>query len=206
MLFHTYLQEMVDFWKERGCDTKLHYRHDGVDTWEITVPDDHPDLRHPEYVGLLTQETLFVLPQVVLRRLQPPIYTFKVGKSFANIQSRSGQIGMPFARKREILEAMLNRSANISGSSSGETAKIVKLTQHDRIVSLLQKAKNQSKDNEDQRILIFVEPHVCEVVPVESALNLLKQMPQTQQKEGNDDDGTRYSDSPHSPRGNESLH
>jgi len=165
MILHTFFPETVKFWNERGFTETKRYTLQDFTAWEFDLPDDHPDLKSPEYIGLQVKEIVTVLPEVVLRRLKPPIYTLKIGKFFADI-SDTKKRGVPLTHNRSILEQMCMMKGK------PDAPKIVKLNTQARIHDVMIKAQRQGTDT----ILFFALPHVCEKIPIESALRVLKHL------------------------------
>jgi hypothetical protein len=166
MILHTFYPKMVEFWGERGIKAKKRYTLQKFTAWELDIPDDHPDLRVPDYIGLQVQEVTTVLPAVVRARLQPPVYTLKVGKFFADVKDSKGKTGVPITHNQSILAQMCNNPYG------GESPDIVKLTKEKRIQDVLLKAHRQGTE----ALLFFALPGVCETVPIESALRVLKHL------------------------------
>lgn len=166
MILHTFFPKMVDFWRERGIGAKRRYTLHDLTTWEIKIPDEHPDLKSPDFVGLQVQEVTTVLPEVVRRRLNPPVFTLKVGKLFADVRDRNGKKGVPITHNQSILVQMCAQPAH------AYTPSIVKLNSDKRIRDVLVKAQRQGTES----MLFFALPGTCETVPIESALRVLKHL------------------------------
>jgi len=164
MILHTFFPKMVEFWEERGVEARKRYALHGFTAWELDIPDDHDALKSPDYVGLQVQEVTTVLPSVVIARLKPPVYTLKVGKFYADVKDKTGKTGVPLTHNRSILAQMCNNPYG------GDTPNIVKLNQDKRIKDVLIKAHRQGTES----LLFFALPGVCETVPIESALRVLK--------------------------------
>lgn len=169
MKLNTYLDETASFWKSRGFIPKKRYALHGFTTWQMEIPDDHPDLKHPDYVGLQAREVLFILPTVVLQRLAPPVFTLKVDKMFADIVDRNDKKGVPFSHSRSVLAQISFPMCFHPGPV--DTPNIVKLNQDKRVRDVILKAQRQGTEN----ILFFPLADLCETIPIESALRVLKQ-------------------------------
>lgn len=166
MILHTFFPKMVEFWQDRGVGAKRRYALHGFDAWELDIPDEHPDLKSPDYVGLQIQEVTTVLPEVVRRRLKPPVFTLKVGKFFADIQDRNQKRGVPVTHNKSILTQMCPNRPHADAPS------IIKLNSNERVRDVLVKAQRQGTES----LLFFALPGVCETVPIESALRVLKHL------------------------------
>lgn len=165
MKLNTYLKETASFWKSRGFTPKKRYALHGFTNWQIEIPDDHPDLKHPDYVGLQAEEVLYVLPTVVLQRLAPPVFTLKVDKMFADVVDRNGKKGVPISHSRSVLTQMCFRPGPV------DPPRIIKLNRDERVREVILKAQRQGTEN----ILFFPLAGLCETIPIESALRVLKQ-------------------------------
>lgn len=165
MKLNTYLDETAKFWKARGYIPRKRYTLNNITAWQVEIPEDHPDRKHPEFIGLQAQEVLYVLPTVVQQRLTPPVFTLKVGKFFADITDRTGKRGVPFSHSRAVLTQMCVRPGHV------EPPNIIKLNREERVQEVILKAQRQGTEN----ILFFPLAGLCETVPIESALRVLKQ-------------------------------
>lgn len=165
MKFNTYLEETTSFWKSRGFSPKKRYALHGFTNWQFEIPDDHPDLKHPDYVGLQAKEVLYVLPTVVLQRLTPPVFTLKLDKLFADVVDRTGKKGVPLSHSRSVLSQVCFSPMRT------DSPKIIKLNRDERVREVILKAQRQGTEN----ILFFPLAGLCETIPIESALRVLKQ-------------------------------
>lgn len=166
MILHTFFSKMIAFWQDRGVGFKRRYALHGFIAWELDIPDEHPDLKSPDFVGLQVEEVTTILPEVVRRRLTPPVYTLKVGKFFADVRDKTGKKGVPITHNKSVLARMCAQPPHANQPS------VVKLNSLSRIQDVLVKAHRQGTES----LLFFALPGVCETVPIESALRILKHL------------------------------
>lgn len=164
MKLNTFLEDVAKFWESRGIRPVRRYTLQGFTNWQVEIPSEHPDLKNPEFIGLQAQEVMYVLPTVAVQRLTPPIFTLKVGKMFADIIDRTRKRGVPFSHSRSVLAQMCIRPGII------EPPNIIKLTRRERVLDVIVKAQRQGTEN----ILFFPLANLCETIPIESALRVLK--------------------------------
>lgn len=168
MIVHTYLREAADFWKSRGIEVKRGPMADGYEMWEMDIPEDHPDRRHPGYIGLQAQEVMEVLPGLVRQRMTLPLYTIKHGKLYADIADSAGKRGTPIARNPVVLEKLLKVCVDEPHKN-----KIQKLTTKSQLMRVLREAEQQGTES----MLYFLRELDCETVPIASVLTLIQEQP-----------------------------
>jgi hypothetical protein len=154
---------VVDFWKERGFDPKLKYAVDEISCWDIDVPEDHQDLKHPDYLGLLIQEKM-AFPALIRRRLRPPIYTVKSGQHYAMVEQPGFERVVPMTRSRQILQF------GFTNPATGECPTIVHLKTTAHVQRVLRKMKNSGAKG----IMCLVTPKVAETIAIDEAVKSLE--------------------------------
>jgi hypothetical protein len=147
----TFSDEIADFWRKEGVECTKRYVADGYTCWTISVPDTHPKLRNPEYLGLVIKEK-FRMAQVLRDRLRAPLYTVKQGGVYADIHGNKGR-GTPLARDKKLLRDFV-----------GPDPKVVKLNTH-RVSKLLAN---------EGLVYYVVHPGLCETFSKAEARSVLK--------------------------------
>ena len=160
-------ESIVSFWKERGFDATLKYEAEGISCWDIEVPDDHEDLKSPDYLDLCIQEKM-MMPALIRRRLQPPVYTAKSGGHFALVRLQNEQdLGslVPMSRSKELLEFAA------TNPTTGECPDIVPIKDIKQIKRLLNRAHKSGAAG----VLCFVTGRFTETISMGEAVKSLEQ-------------------------------
>jgi hypothetical protein len=160
----TTVDQIVEFWKERGFSPELRYSCDGISCWNIDVPEDHGDLKHPDYVGMLIQEKM-AFPSIIRRRLQPVVYTLKSGKHYAMVEQPGFDCVIPLSRTKHLLQF------GFTNPATGECPAIVPLKTTEQVHSVVKRLKNSGA----RGVMCIVTPEVAETIDIDEALRSLEQ-------------------------------
>jgi len=160
---NTYHPKVVEFWKKKKVPVKVVYELDGFPTWEIEIPDDHPALADPEYIGLALSEKMYLLPQVFSRRIRLPLYGLKVSGLPAEVADTEGKQGLALARNSGVFGDMPIDAGGVS---------LFRFQNAYEVYGAFRAAKERGVE----RVLFFVKPGVCETIPIDTALDIGKQL------------------------------
>jgi len=156
---------IVGFWRERGFVPLLKYKTDGIHCWDIDVPEDHPDLKHPDYVSLLVQEKMS-FPSIVRRRLQVPVYAVKSGGHYAMIDQPDVGRAVPMSRSKHLLQFAL------TNPGTGVCPNIVPLKDAKDVQSVLQRMQQSGA----QGVVCFVTSDIAETIEIDEAIRSLGEL------------------------------
>jgi hypothetical protein len=156
---------IVDFWKERGFEPSLKYTSDGISCWDIDVPGDHTDLKHPEYVGMLIQEKM-AFPAIIRRRLQAPVYTVKSGKHYAMVNQPEFENSVPISHSKQFLQFAF------TNPGTGACPNIVPLKDTKSVRGVLQRMKQSGA----QGVMCLVTSEVAETIAIDEAIRSLDEL------------------------------
>jgi hypothetical protein len=102
----TYDPRVVQHWSKEGINPCNVLNYDGVAYWQIDVPKDDARLKHPDYIQLLLQGKLFILPAIIQKRLRLPLYTM-TRKGFW-VETRIGDDkdtrAIPLSRSKHLIQ------------------------------------------------------------------------------------------------------
>lgn len=160
MIITTALEDIADFWSERGCVPEVLYSFDNITYWKIKVDDEHEMLSHPDYVSLVIKERL-QWRGIIHKRMQPVLYSVKKSGHFADVRDPQGHRAVPLSHDRELLKKAL------TDPEAGYSPVIVPLKKSGKIHILLKQAHKAGVD----RILFFAADSFTETLSIEEALN-----------------------------------
>lgn len=158
-------ESIVNFWKEREVEPSLRYTSDGISCWDIDVPGDHQDLKHPDYVGMLVQEKMS-LSSIIRRRLQVPVYTMKSGKHYAMVNQPGFERAVPVSRSKQLLQFAF------TDPNTGVCPDIVALKDAKSIRGVLQRMQKSGA----QGIMCLVTAEIAETIEIDEALRSLEEL------------------------------
>lgn len=160
MIITTTLEDIADFWAERGFEPDLLYHLDGVSYWKVEIDDKHEMLGHPDYIGLLVKEKMN-WRNIVYKRMRPVLYTVKLDKHFADVRDPQGKRAVPLARDKELLKKAL------TNTETEECPTIVPLKKSEKVHRVLSQAHQSGVD----RVLFFATDRFTETFSLEEALS-----------------------------------
>jgi len=160
MILTTLLDDIADFWAERGITPEKLYTLDDVTYWQMEVDENHEMLAHPEYVQLVFQEKM-QFRNVLRKRMSPVLYSVKKGKHYADVRDPQGNRAVPLSRSRTLLtQALTNPDTRIAPI-------IIPLKQSKRVRYVLDKAMRSGVT----RILFFAAEGFTETFSLEEAID-----------------------------------
>lgn len=127
-------QAITEFWEKRGFGATPKYSSDGITCWDIDVPEDHEDLKDPEYISLCIQEKM-AFPGIIRRRLSAPVYTIKSGQHYAMVNQPQFERSVPMSHSKQLLQFAFTNPA------TGMCPAIVPLQDTARVRDVLQRMK-----------------------------------------------------------------
>jgi hypothetical protein len=156
---------IVNFWKERGFEASLKYSADNISCWDIDVPEDHTDLKHPEYVGMLIQEKM-AFPAIIRQRLQAPVYTIKSGKHYAMVDQSGFENTVPISRSKQLLQFAF------TNPGTGACPNIVPLKDTKSVCGVLQRMQKSGAE----KVMCLVTSDVAETIAIDAAIRSLDEL------------------------------
>lgn len=151
--------DVVDFWGRRTFGAKTRYIVDGIACWNIDVPEDHPDLKHPDYIGLLVREKM-AQPSIIRRRLAPPLFSVKKDGHFALVSQPGFENVVPVSRTKQLLQL------GFTNPATGECPDIVQLKPTKKIQRVLHRMQQSGASG----VMCVVTSDAAETYDINAAI------------------------------------
>lgn len=155
--------EAITVFRKYGFEPQIAYEVDGIPTWKIEIPDNHPSLRTPDLVECFIRG-IMRFGALLTQRLKPPLFLPKKNEQIANMFDEERKECVVVARQRHILEYMLTNPA------THETPELYCVDKREELLKILEAAER----NGVTKIIYFVAPKISETIPLKDAVTIVK--------------------------------
>lgn len=174
-LIYSFNKGFPDLCRKYNLTAEVYYHADGITTWKAEVDDaaTHPISKDPAYLAQVF-EGMVQSGEIIAKRVAPPLCFVKIGGFVALADSgeksadgeSAGVKSVPVARVRSVLRAVMTNPE--TGACNG----LLECVWTRRHISIL--FEQILEENATDRINYFIEPTICEVIPLKLAIQALK--------------------------------
>lgn len=157
-----FLPDLVEVCRKHGIEPEVAYNADGITTWGVDVPPEHPLLKDPDFLGGMLQSVMS-FASMILTRLKPPVFMPHVSAAVACTTVKGDAMALIAAHRRDILEYMLTDPA------TKKCPKLVRINTFRKLAILFQEALKENVT----ALLYFVSPKISETIPLKDATALI---------------------------------